>query len=68
MYVMMYVQQVKKKNTHIYFNANYPREMKLVPIIMDYFLLQYDALKFFVGGASTFGEGSLSNLNLIFLM
>ena len=29
----------KKKNTSTYFNTNYRREMKLVPIIMDYCLL-----------------------------
>ena len=37
----------EKTKTPIYFNANYRREMKLVPIIMDYCLLQFDALKFF---------------------
>ena len=37
----------KKRNTPIYFNANYRTEMKLVPIIMDYCLLPFDALKFF---------------------
>ena len=39
----------KKRNTLIYFNTNYLTEMKLVPIIMDYCLLQFDALKFFFG-------------------
>ena len=29
------VGQKKKRNTPIYFNAKYRREMKLVPIIMD---------------------------------
>ena len=29
----------KKGNTPIYFNTNYCTEMKLVPIIMEYFLL-----------------------------
>ena len=29
----------KKRNTAIYFNTTYRREMKLVPIIMDYCLL-----------------------------
>ena len=33
----------------MYFNRNYRREMKLIPIIMDYCLLQLDALKFFIG-------------------
>ena len=39
----------KKRNTLIYFNTNYRTEMKLIPIIMDYSLLQFDALKFFLG-------------------
>ena len=38
----------EKKNTFMYFNANYRTEMKLVPITMDYCLLQFDALKFFL--------------------
>ena len=29
--------------------TNYPKEMKLASINIDYFLLKYDALKFFVG-------------------
>ena len=33
----------RKKNTPIYFNTNYHIEMKLVPISMDCFLLQFDA-------------------------
>ena len=51
----------KKKNTLIYFKTNYRREMKLVLIIMDYYLLQFDALKFFLG-VRLHGE-YLSNLN-----
>ena len=39
----------KKRNTPIYFNTNYRTEMKLVPIIMDYCLLQFDALKILLG-------------------
>ena len=39
----------KTRKTLIYFNTNYLTEMKLVPIIMDYCLLQFDALKFFLG-------------------
>ena len=39
----------KKRNTAIYFNTNYRTEMKLVPVIMDYCLLQFDALKSFLG-------------------
>ena len=38
-----------KKTPPIYFNTNYHTEMKLVPIIMDECLLQFNALKFFVG-------------------
>ena len=52
------VQQVKeneKRNTPIYFNTNYHTEMKPVPIIMDYCLLQFDALKFFLGVPFTWG-------------
>ena len=41
--------QKNKKKTHIYFNTNYRTEMKLVPINMDYCLLQFDALIFFLG-------------------
>ena len=33
----------------MYFNRNYRTEMKLVPIIMNYDLLHFDALKFFLG-------------------
>ena len=35
----MYSSSKKKRNTPIYFSANYRREMKLVPIIMNYCLL-----------------------------
>ena len=37
--ILMYSSSKKKKksNTPIYFNTNYRREMKLVPIIMVYF-------------------------------
>ena len=44
----MHARSVKKK-TPIYFNRYYRREMNLVPIIMDYCLFQFDALKFFLG-------------------
>ena len=47
-----YVQLVKKKekkNIFIYFNTNYRTKMKQVQIIMDYCLLQFDALIFFLG-------------------
>ena len=39
----------KKLNFPIYFNINCRTEMKLMPIIMDYCLLQLEALKFFLG-------------------
>ena len=39
----------KKKNTRIHFYTNYRTEIKLVPIDIDYCLLQFDALKFFLG-------------------
>ena len=38
----------KETKTPMYFNRNHRTEMKLVPIIMDYWLLQFDALKFFL--------------------
>ena len=48
----------EKQNTSIYFNTNYLRDTKLVQIIIDYCLLQFDALKIFLrvhlhGGVST---------------
>ena len=39
----------KKWNTPINFNANDRREIKLVPLNIDYCLLQFDALNFFLG-------------------
>ena len=39
MKLLMYSSSKKKRNTPIYFIANYRREMKLVPIIMNYCLL-----------------------------
>ena len=30
------------------FNANYHREMKLIPIIMDYCSLRFEAMQFFL--------------------
>ena len=36
----------KKQNTPINSNTNYPRKMRFVPINIDYFLLQFNALKF----------------------
>ena len=52
---------LKKKRNNIYFTTNYRTEMKLVPIIMDYCLLQFDALKFFIG--LHLHGGSLSNFD-----
>ena len=42
----MYSRLKKKGNTFISFDTNYHVEMKLVPIIMDYCLLQFVVLKF----------------------
>ena len=46
-----YVQSVKKKggDTPINSYTNYHREMELVPINMDYCLLQFDEWKFCLG-------------------
>ena len=44
----MYSQSKKLKHP-FYFSTNYRTEMKLVPIIMDYCLLQWEALKVFLG-------------------
>ena len=52
--------RLKKKKT-IYFYSNNRTEMKLVPIITDYCLLQFDALKFFLG--VRLHKGSQSNFN-----
>ena len=38
----------RKRNAPIYFNTNYRTEVKLVPIIVDYCPLQFDALNFFL--------------------
>ena len=40
--------QISELNS-IYSNTNYREEIKLVPIIMDYCLRQFDALIFFLG-------------------
>ena len=46
--VRKHVQLVKKtkRNTPINFNANYHREIKLVRINIDCYLVQFEALKF----------------------
>ena len=38
-------ERKKKRTIPIYFHTNYRKEMKLVPIIMDFCLFQFDALK-----------------------
>ena len=53
----------QKKNNPIYTNTNYRTEMKVVPFIMDYYLLHFYALKFFLG-VRLHGRGL--NLTLIF--
>ena len=57
LFMGMTVQSVKKKkqDTPINYNANYHTEMVLVPINMDYRLLQFDGLKFSLG-PSTWGR------------
>ena len=50
-----------KKNIYINSNTNYRKEMKFVPINMDYCLLQFDALIFFLG--VRLHGGSLPNFN-----
>ena len=57
----MYSSSKKKQNTPIYFNTNYHTEKKLVPIIMDWCLLQFDALKIFF--ELRLHGGSLPNFN-----
>ena len=48
--LILNVQSIEeKKNIPINSNTYYHREMKLVPINMDYYLLQFDALKFVLG-------------------
>ena len=42
----MYSWLKKEKEEPVYFNTNCHTEMKLVPIIMEYCLLQFDALSF----------------------
>ena len=61
---VLYSRYIYKRNTPIYFNTNYCTEMKLVPVIMDYCLLQFEVLKFFLGVHLHRGL----NLTLIFLM
>ena len=44
----MYSRSKKERNSPNYFNINFRTEIKLVPIIMDYCLLQFDALEIFL--------------------
>ena len=52
----------KKRNTLINSNANYRREMKLIPIKMYYCLLKFVASQFLLGGLYL-TWGSLPNFN-----
>ena len=61
MYSQSVSQKKEKKNTLIYFNTNYRTEMKPIPINIDYCLLQFDAIQFFLG--VRFHKDSLSNFN-----
>ena len=45
----MYNQSKKKRNILNFSNTNYHKEIKLIPINVDYCLLQFDAVKFFLG-------------------
>ena len=52
-----------KNTTLIKFNAMYRREMELISINMDYCLLHFDGIEFFLGVRLHVGGGSLTNLN-----
>ena len=52
---------MKERNTFTYLNTKCRAEMKQVPVIMDYCLLQFDALKFFL--EARLHGGSLPNFN-----
>ena len=55
----------KKQNIPINFNTNYRKEIKVIPINMDYCLLQFDTLKFFLG--VRLHRGSLHNFNFFLI-
>ena len=55
------VKEKKNPKIPIYFNINYRKEIKLVLMKMEYCLLQFYALKFFLG--ISIHEGSLPNFN-----
>ena len=54
----------KKRNIPVISNANYRREMKLIPIEVDYCLFLFDALKFFLGVHLNEGGGVVRNFNI----
>ena len=61
------VQSVKnKRKTPINSNANYRKEMKLVPINMNYCQLQFDAIQFFLW--VNLHGGCIPNFNFVFSM
>ena len=60
--ICVYIRWLKRKknrNTPTYLNSNYRTKIKLIPIIMDYCLLQFDALQFFLG-VRLYGESLLN--------
>ena len=63
----MYALSVKKKTPFFNFHTNYRREMKVIPINIDYCLLRFDALKCFLGvrlhGAGSQPNSSFLNIN-----
>ena len=61
-YIICVNMHNRSKKSPIYFKTNYRTEIKLVQNSMDYCLLQFDALKFFLG-VHLHGGGSLSNFN-----
>ena len=63
MYSQSVSQKKEKKNTLIYFNTNYRTEMKPIPINIDYCLLQFDAIQFFLGVRLQGGGESQPNFN-----
>ena len=64
-YVLCTVDR-KKRHAPINLNTYYRREMKLLPIDVDYCLLQFIALKFFLG-VRLFEGGSIPNFNFFYV-
>ena len=60
-YIICVNMHNRSKKSPIYFKTNYRTEIKLVQNSMDYCLLQFDALKFFLG--VHLHGGSLSNFH-----